>query len=256
MKRFILALAALCLGAPTLAASTYATDPVTGQTVPAQVVISAGGGTASQAQGNVASGTTDSGNPVKVGGVGGTSYPTAVTAGQRVNDWNTLNGAKVVAPAIGVALGDGGSGTGGYLIRADSAASSTPLYVYNGIFNGLTWDRLSTPNTYSRLPSAAATTNATSVKASVGWLFAVTVYNTTAAVKYLKLYNKASAPTVGTDTPVLTYAIPPNGQLAISRPFPDYFSTGIAYALTGGAADSDTTALAAGDVVGLNLEYR
>jgi hypothetical protein len=39
----------------------------------------------------------------------------------------------------------------------------------------------------------------------------------------------------------------PNGGL--------YFSTGIAYGLTGAAADSDTTALTAGDVVGVNIDY-
>jgi hypothetical protein len=49
------------------------------------------------ATGNVASGASDSGNPVKVGGVGSSAPPTAVTAGQRTNVWTNLNGAPVIA---------------------------------------------------------------------------------------------------------------------------------------------------------------
>lgn len=52
-----------------------------------------------------------------------------------------------------------------------------------------------------RLLASAATTNATSVKTSVGRLAQIRGYNAGAAGRYLKLYNKASAPTVGTDTP-------------------------------------------------------
>jgi hypothetical protein len=102
---------------------------------------------------------------------------------------------------------------------------------------------------------AAASTNATSVKASAGQVYTVHIYNVSAAVKYFKLYNKASAPTVGTDTPVETHAIPAASWIRI-----DYtnhgnpFATGIGYALTGGGADGDTTSLAAGDVV-LNMLY-
>ncbi len=110
--------------------------------------------------------------------------------------------------------------------------------------------------TFARLVSAAATTNATSVKASAGRVYAITAYNAAAAVRYLKLYNEASAPTVGTDTPVLTFAIGPAQQFNLTvMDVGIYFSTGIAYALTTGSADSDTGALTAADVVGLNIMY-
>jgi hypothetical protein len=39
------------------------------------------------------------------------------------------------------------------------------------------------------------------VKASAGQVYSLFVSNINAAVRYLKLYNKASAPTVGTDVP-------------------------------------------------------
>lgn len=46
--------------------------------------------------GDTASGATDAGNPVKVGGVGSTTSPTPVTAGQRQNLWLALSGAARV----------------------------------------------------------------------------------------------------------------------------------------------------------------
>ena len=47
-------------------------------------------------EGNVASGATDSGNPVKIGYVARTALPTAVTAGQRVNSFGDTFGRAVV----------------------------------------------------------------------------------------------------------------------------------------------------------------
>jgi hypothetical protein len=49
--------------------------------------------------------------------------------------------------------------------------------------------------------TSAATTNATSSKTTAGNLYEITVSNPSAATVYLKLYNKATAPTVGTDIP-------------------------------------------------------
>lgn len=105
--------------------------------------------------------------------------------------------------------------------------------------------------TISRVISAAST-NATSAKASAGQVFGWYLSNINAAVRYLKLYNKASAPTVGTDTPVMTIAIPGNAAGAgATVEFTNgiAFATGIAYALTTGVADSDTGAVAANEIV-------
>ena len=94
---------------------------------------------------------------------------------------------------------------------------------------------------------SAATTNAASVKATAGNLFELSLFNVTAATVYLKLYNKASAPTVGTDVPIMT--IPVADGAVWSAEFGRIgkrFSTGIALAITGAAAATDTTAIAAG----------
>lgn len=103
--------------------------------------------------------------------------------------------------------------------------------------------------TVSRI-NAAATTNATSVKASAGKMIAVDVFNVAAYDVFLKLYDKTSAPTVGTDTPIWTIPIKSGAGYSNQFNLGKGFATGIAYAITKLQADSDTTAVAAGDVTG------
>lgn len=97
--------------------------------------------------------------------------------------------------------------------------------------------------------NSAASTNATVVKASAGTLYNVTVSNTGAAARYVKFYNKATAPTVGTDTPVFTIQVAAGATLSIPFGTTGHrFATGIGLAITANAADSDTTAVSAGEV--------
>lgn len=97
--------------------------------------------------------------------------------------------------------------------------------------------------------NSAATTNATSQKATAGTLFEISASNQTASLKYLKLYNKASVPTVGTDVPIDTIPIPVNGNIPIEFGANGRrFTLGIAFAITGLQAIADATAVAAGDV--------
>jgi hypothetical protein len=98
--------------------------------------------------------------------------------------------------------------------------------------------------------NAAATTNATSLKATAGQLYTIDVFNAAAYNVFLKLYNKASAPTVGTDTPVMTIPIQAGGGYSKTWPMGLPFSTGIAYAITKLQPDTDTTVLVAGDLTG------
>lgn len=111
-------------------------------------------------------------------------------------------------------------------------------------------------STVGRLLSSAATTNATSLKASAGRLFKIRGLNNAASIRYLKLYNKASAPTVGTDVPVITIPLRASADFDIDLGvYGHFFSTGIAYAITGAVADADTTAIVAADILGLNAWY-
>lgn len=102
---------------------------------------------------------------------------------------------------------------------------------------------------------SAATNNSTSVKASAGEMMSVNIVNTTATAADLRFYNSASAPTCSSATGVLwNVPIPANTTAAgIVIPLPNglYFSTGIAFCLTGANADNDNT----NTVTGINLNY-
>jgi hypothetical protein len=105
---------------------------------------------------------------------------------------------------------------------------------------------------------SAASTNATSVKGSAGKVYAIQASNVNASARYLKLYNKATAPTVGSDTIVKTLIIPGNTAGAgtnIVFPTGIEFTTGIAFALTTEATDAGTTGVAASEIV-VNIDYK
>lgn len=104
---------------------------------------------------------------------------------------------------------------------------------------------------------AAATTNAAVIKGSAGKLLAGILQNPSAAVKYVKLFNKAAAPVPGTDVPIYSVMLGVGATISITDiiGLADHsFSAGIGICITAGQADTDTTAVAAGDVV-VNLTY-
>ena len=110
-------------------------------------------------------------------------------------------------------------------------------------------------NTYKLISTAS--TNSNVVKNSPGNLYSIIAIGLTSTVRYLKLYNKATAPIVGTDTPVMTIPIPANTQGAgISIPFSMgvNFPLGISIAITAGSADNDSVAILANEVL-VNLTY-
>ena len=99
---------------------------------------------------------------------------------------------------------------------------------------------------------SAASTNATSILAAPCEVTKLTVSNTNAAARYLKVYDLAVAPTVGTSVPVATYIIPGSTTGAgsnIPLMLPDSFQFGFALGITTGAADSDTGAVAANEII-------
>jgi len=173
----------------------------------------------------------------------------AVTQPVSVAATVSVNNSQIGGNAI--SAGNGASGTG--VQRVTIASDSTGVVGLNAGSNlagrvnldPQTANGLSISRTIS-----AATTNATSVKASAGQVYHLLVSNTNTSARYLKLYNKASAPTVGTDTPVMTILIPGSGGVALDvAAMGAAFGTGIALAMTTGVADSDTAAVAANEIV-------
>lgn len=214
-------------------------------------------GTPISSGGEVASGGTDSGNPVKIGGVYRSTLPT-FTNGQRGDVQIGTRGAMNVqimardgTLGLDVVNSAGGEGTG-------NAINTVAVRAFPHLWNGSTWDRQRKSISTSRLPASANSNNATVVKASAGDVFTIIGLNATAGVKYLKLYNKATAPAPGTDNALLMAVF----ALAASSPFSFqlaasglYFATGIGFALVTGASDTDNTSVAANDILGLNLLY-
>lgn len=100
--------------------------------------------------------------------------------------------------------------------------------------------------------NSAASTNATLVKAGLTSLVGVlSIMNASAATKYVRLYDKATLPTVGTDAPIVVIAVPATSskELVITDNGDGvFFPLGLGLAITGGAARLDSTAVAAGDV--------
>ena len=93
---------------------------------------------------------------------------------------------------------------------------------------------------------STASTNATLASGNI--LHWITACNTTAANKYVKIYN-SGLPTCGSGTPVMRLVVPPNN--CVSPNLSIYgvrMASGIGFCITGGATDADTTNTAAADV--------
>jgi hypothetical protein len=176
-----------------------------------------------------------------------TTQPT-VTSGQLVGLQTTSRGALLVS----LASADNTATAAGFVKLTDGttavpvkAASTAVAATDAAMVVGLS------PNMSpsSSDINSAATTNATSIKASAGTVFSVTASNTGAAAAFVKLYNLATAPTVGTSVPVLTISVPASGTVTVNYgTFGKRYTTGIALAITNLAADTDTTAVAAAQV--------
>lgn len=176
-------------------------------------------------------------NNAQVAGTATSVNTGTVDAGtQRVTLATNVNAPvnNVQVGGVAVAVGSGVNGTGVQRVNIATDQVAFPVTANPPSGTGFTLE-------------SAATTNATLVKASAGSLYSVTISNVTAATIYVKFYNKASAPTVGTDTPIITVPVAASAIVAL-----DYgsigqrFSTGIAYAITAAAVKTDTAAVTVG----------
>lgn len=106
---------------------------------------------------------------------------------------------------------------------------------------------------------SAATTNSTLVRNTTTVMKSGLFINTTATIYYLKLYDKSTAPTCGTDTPVRRIPIPfgttSSGAGVVDIP-PDgiAFALGLGFCLTGGNADNDTSSAATGVTINFTIK--
>lgn len=102
--------------------------------------------------------------------------------------------------------------------------------------------------------NSAATTNGALVLTGTSGLQAFYATNEGASAAYVKLYNKATAPVVGTDIPEMTFTIPAAaggvpGVYNLAMGFHGFrFALGLGISITRNAVYTDTTAIGAGEV--------
>ena len=107
--------------------------------------------------------------------------------------------------------------------------------------------------TKAHFKSSTNSTNATSVKASAGTVFNMIIHNThggggSGSSITIRFYDKATAPTVGTDVPIIIVHVGSGTSKEVNFTSGITFTNGIAYALTAGDSLLDATAVDADGV--------
>lgn len=100
---------------------------------------------------------------------------------------------------------------------------------------------------------AAANTTAIVIKSTPGTIYSVDAFNNGTTIAYAKFYNSATA-TCGSGTPQARYMVPygassSGGGFNVSNINGDAYGVGIVMCITGGIADSDTTAPSASSII-------
>jgi hypothetical protein len=155
---------------------------------------------------------------------------------------------NVVAGTVQVSAPLAVSQSGNWTVQPGNTPNTTPwLFTQTPVTSGgCSMD--------SYISSGAANQDQHPIKGSAGQLYGYALFNTTASVRYVKVYNLAS-PT-SASTPVIRIMLPANG--GANMPVGDSglaFSTAIAIRITTGPADNDTGAASANDVLA-NFFYK
>ena len=136
-----------------------------------------------------------------------------------------ISGTQPVSGTVTLGAGTAAVGDVGLQVRANATGAATIHHIVS-----------------------AASTNVAQIKATAGRVLGYCLSNTNAAYRYVKLHNIASA-TAGAGV-VMTIGIPPNGRAELTIPQGLAFTTAISRSIVAGAADANTVAVGAEDVVG------
>lgn len=136
------------------------------------------------------------------------------------------------------------SGTITGTVRVVSGVASAGI-TGSPVVSGTVYATLNITSVVYTLTTTASTNSNLAITGSKAF-GTVALSNTSASAIYVKFYNKATAPTVGTDIPYMTIAVPANGFVNYDFSQAIRFNLGIGVGVTGAVADSDTTAVAAG----------
>jgi hypothetical protein len=161
-----------------------------------------------------------------------------------VGTTNAVSIAQLGANTIATGNGTSSTGTLRVALASDQTTNTNPLLtkqVATTTTSGILINKVIT----------AANTTPIQIKTSAGALYGWTMVNTSTTIRYVRFYNVASAPTMGTTSPAFVIPLPVGSGAVM--PIMDLnipMGTGIFYSITTGAADLDNTAPAANDVVG------
>lgn len=211
------------------------------------------GSSSTEIQGNIAAGATDSGKPVKVGGVYNSTPPT-YTNGQRGDAQLDSQGRLITSPAplssstdsiAAGGLAAHGAAASGNPVRAGARYRSAPATVSDGqmtdflvdeygqqkmVIVGIPFAQLRAMDNSEDTPdNATSTAYETSrvVKASAGTVFGISGYNSKVSAQFIQLHNATSLP-ADTAVPAVVITVPGSSNFSID--FGVYgrrFSTGI-----------------------------
>lgn len=106
---------------------------------------------------------------------------------------------------------------------------------------------------YLSYRNISVTSTGALIKTGRGQIFSMYISNTGSAAAYVKLYNKATAPS-SSDTPTHTLTLQANQSIPWSPTDGIDFPLGIGVRAVTGVADNNTTSPAANEVI-VNIEY-
>lgn len=128
-----------------------------------------------------------------------------------------------------------------------------PVYLVDANGNPV---NISAGSTYSHI--STHDTNLVVIKSGAGVLLGIDGFSESGANgAWIKLYDKATAPVLASDTPIARRKIIPlTGGAGFIKPYPQgvAFTNGLAMAITGLIADTDTTAVASADFA-VNVDF-
>lgn len=199
------------------------------------------------ANGQVASGAANAGNPVKIGAVYNSSEPT-LTTGEVGDAQCDVNANLKVNVINGVSSGTAGSASTN-VITVQGIASMTPVQTATGL---TTSGGASYANAI-----APATPSVTTVKSSAGNIYGVIAFNILTTPVYVKFFDVSGSITLGTTAATFQFMIPGNSAGAgfvIPLSVPRSFANSIKYAVTGAISTTDNTGITANSVI-LDVSY-
>lgn len=177
-----------------------------------------------------------------VNGATAPASTTTVTTGfVHVNDW--------VSSIISLSRQPGTQGN-----NVVNVASMPSVVIGSGVVTSVTTSGTPLAPATPYILNSLATTNIALILTGTSGLHAFYATNTGVTAAFVKLYNKATAPVLATDIPAMIIVVPAAaGGIPGVATLPIghngfRFALGLGIAITGGVADTDTTAVAAGQV--------